>query len=258
MLSTNKIGSTEALATNIDQFITSQAQECQDAVQKLLTPLLAEAEAAQASLSQRIVTDRLQDEGTAGLPNHHPLHWFQSQLEFQLQGLLEYPSLESAQAGLKEILDQLKPQILKLVAESQTLVSEVLDREVLALQQSLSTALASQLQSRPIVISEYINSYVHLPRLKMRSVDRFRYTLAGKRWESPSLIMATQKNTGPWYLLGLGKKDRPSYQISTAAITSMVDESVARAFRHMREQISAYIEPELHDKVERLLANAVQ
>jgi hypothetical protein len=257
MLSTNKIGSTDTLAANIDQFITNQAQECQNAVQALLAPILTEAEAAQASLSQRIVTDRLQDEGTAGLPNHHPLHWFQSQLEFQLQGLLEYPSLESAQAGLREILDQLKPQILKLVTDHQMLVSEELDREVLALQQSLGTELAPKLQSRPIVISEYINSYVNLPRLKMRSVDRFRYTLAGKRWESPSLIVETQKNIGPWYLLGLGKKDRPCYQISTAEIASMVDESVARAFRHMREQITAYIEPELQNGVDRLLANAV-
>jgi hypothetical protein len=257
MLSTNQIGSTEALAANIDQFITSQAQECQNAVQALLAPLLTEAEAAQASLSQRIVTDRLQDEGTAGLPNHHPLHWFQSQLEFQLQGLLEYPSLESAQAGLKEILDQLKPQILNLVADHQILVSEAFDREVLALQQSLSAELAPKLQSRPIVISEYINSCVNLPRLKMRAVDRFRYTLAGKRWESPSLIVETQKNIGPWYLLGLGKKDRPCYQISTAEITGMVDESVVRAFRHMREQISAYVESELRDGVDRLLTNAI-
>ncbi len=257
MLSTNKIGSTEALAANIDRFITSQAQECQNAVQVLLAPLLTEAETAQASLSQRIVTDRLQDEGTAGLPNHHPLHWFQSQLEFQLQGLLEYPSLEAAQAGLQEILDQLKPQILKLVADQQILVAEAFDREVLALQQYLNTELTPKLQSRPIVISEYINSYVSLPRLKMRSVDRFRYTLAGKRWESPSLIGETQKNIGPWYLLGLGKKDRPCYQISTTEIAGMVDESVARAFRHMREQISVYMESELHDGVDRLLASTI-
>jgi hypothetical protein len=257
MLSTNKIGSTDTLAANIDRFITSQAQECQNAVQALLAPLLTEAETAQASLSQRIVTDRLQDEGTAGLPNHHPLHWFQSQLEFQLQGLLEYPSLEAAQAGLKEILDQLKPQILKLVADQQILVSETFDREVMVLQEFLIAELTPKLQSRPIVISEYINSYVSLPRLKMRSVDRFRYTLAGKRWESPSLIVATQKNIGQWYLLGLGKKDRTCYQISTTEITSMVDESVARAFRHMREQISEYVGSELCDGVDRLLANVI-
>ncbi len=260
MLSTNKIGSTEHLETleaNIDRLISAQAQECQQAVQIIVAPLLAEAEAAQASLSQRIVTDRLQEGGTAGLPNHHPLHWFQSQLEFQLQGLLEYPSLESAQIGFKEILDQLKPQIIELITVNQTLVSAGLDREVLALQNSLSIELTPQLQSKPIVISEYINSYVNLPHLKMRSVDRFRYTLAGKRWESPALIIETQKNTGPWYLFGMGKKDRPCYQISTAAITSMVDESVARAFRHMREQISDYIEPELRDGIDRLLSQTI-
>jgi hypothetical protein len=254
MLSTTKIGSTEDLATNIDRYITAQAQECQGAVQTILAPLLAEAESAQASLSQRIVTDRLQDEGTDGLPNHHPLHWFQSQLEFQLRGMLDYPTLEAAQAGFKEILDQLKPQILSLVAEKQVMVSEFLDREVLALQNFLGTELTPKLQSRPIVIGEYISSYVNLPRLKMRSVDRFRYTLDGKRWESPALINATQKNTGSWYLFGLDKKERPCYQISTQAISSMVDESVARAFRHMREQISDYIEPELRDGIDRLLA----
>jgi hypothetical protein len=255
MLSTTNIGSTETIATNIDRLITTQAQTCQQTVQAILAPILTEAEAAQASLSQRIVTDRLQEEGTAGLPNHHPLHWFQSQLEFHPQGILEYTSLESAQAGFKEILDQLKPQILSIIAEQQTLVSELFDREVLALQQSLQNALAPKLQPRPIVISEYINSFVNLPRLKMRSVDRFRYTLDGKRWESPSLIVETQKNTGSWYLLGLDKKERPCYQISTTAVAAMVDESVARAFRHMREQISDYIEPELQSGIDRLLAS---
>jgi hypothetical protein len=255
MLSTTNIGSTETLAANIDRLIATQSQACQQTVQEILAPMLAEAEAAQASLSQRIVTDRLQDEGTSGLPNHHPLHWFQSQLEFQLQGILEYSSLESAQTGFKEILDRLKPQILSIVEEQQTQVSECFDREVLALQQSLQNALTSQLQSRPIVIGEYINSFVNLPRIKMRSVDRFRYTLDGKRWESPSLIVETQKSTGTWYLFGLDKKDRPCYQVSTIAVAAMVDESVARAFRHMREQISDYIEPELQDGIDRLLAS---
>ncbi len=255
MLSTTNIGSTETLAANIDRLITIQAQACQQTVQEILSPILAEAEAAQASLFQRIVTDRLQDEGTSGLPNHHPLHWFQSQLEFHPQGILEYSSLESAQAGFKEILDQLKPQILSLIEKQQTQVSEYFDREVLALQQSLQNALTSQLQSRPIVISEYINSFVNLPRLKMRSVDRFRYTLDGKRWESPSLIVETQKNTGTWYLLGLDKKNRPCYQISTTAVAGMVDESVARAFRHMREQISDCIAPGLQDGINRLLVD---
>jgi hypothetical protein len=255
MLSTTNIGSTEMLAANIDRLITTRAQACQQTIQEMLAPILAAAEAAQASLSQRIVTDRLQDEGTAGLPNHHPLHWLQSQLEFQPQGMLEYSSLESAQTGLQEILDQLKPQILSIIKEQQAQVSEFFDREVLALQQSLQDTLTVQLQSRPIVISEYINSFVNLPRIKMRAVDRFRYTFDGKRWESPSLIVQTQKNTGTWYLLGLDKKDRPCYQISTTAVAAMVDESVARAFRHMREQISAYIEPELQDGIDQLLAS---
>ncbi len=255
MLSTINIGSTETLAANIDRLITTQAQACQQKVQAILAPILTEAEAAQASLSQRIVTDRLQNEGTDGLPNYHPLHWLQSQLEFHPQGILEYTSLESAQTGFKEILDQLQPQILSIIKEQQTQVSECFDQEVLALQQSLQNALTAQLQSRPVVISEYINSFVNLPRLKMRSVDRFRYTLDGKRWESPSLIIEIQKNTGTWYFLGLDKKDRPCYQISTIAVAAMVEESVARAFRHMREQISAYIEPELHNGIDRLLAS---
>ena len=255
MLSTTHIGSTEMLAANIDRLITTQAQACQQTVQEILAPILATAEAEQASLSQRIVTDRLQEEGTAGLPNHHPLHWFQSQFEFQPQGLLEYTSLESAQTEFKSILDQLKPQILALIAEQQIQISEFFDAEILTLQQSLQNTLTAQLQSRPIVISEYINSFVNLPRIKMRSIDRFRYTLDGKRWELPALIVETQKNTGTWYLLGLDKKERPCYQISTIAVAAMVNESVGRAFRHMREQISDYIEPELQDGINRLLAS---
>lgn len=258
MLSVTNIGSPEAIAVNLDRLITTKAQICQQNVQEILAPILAEAEAEQASLSQRIVTDRLRESGTADLPNHHPLHWFQSQLEFQPRGILEYSSLELAQAGFREILDQLKPQILLLVEEHQIQVAELFDQEVLLLQQSFQKSLATQLQSRPIVISEYVNSFVSLPRLKMRSVDRFRYTLDGKRWESPALIVETQKSAGSWYLLGLDKKDRPCYQISAASISSMVDESVARAFRHMKEQISDYIEPKLQDGIARLLADVAR
>jgi hypothetical protein len=252
MLSTNQVGSTAKLVENLDKYIAAQSAECQAAVQEILTPILVAAEAKQASLSQRIVTDRLQDEGTAGLPSHHPLHWFQSQLEFQIQGLLEYPNLEVAQAGLKEVLDELKPQLVALIASYQVNVSEYLDREVLSLQQDFAKDFAGQFQSKAVVISEYINSYVGLPRLKMKSVDRFRYTFNGKRWESPALITAEQRNSAPWYQFGLGKKDRDVYQIAVSAIASMVDESVARAFRHMREQISDYIEPELRDGIDRL------
>jgi hypothetical protein len=253
MLSTNQVGSTAKLVENLEQYIAAQSAECQAAAQKILTPMLVAAETQQASLSQRIVTDRLQDEGTAGLPNHHPLHWFQSQLEFQIQGMLEYPSLEAAEAGFKEILDELKPQLILLITASQVNVSESFDREVLALQQALAKDFAEQLQSKSVVISEYINSYVNLPRLKMRSVDRFRYTLDGKRWESPALITEAKRDSAPWYQLGLGKKERSFYQIAVPAIAAMVDESVVRAFRHMREQISGYIEPELQDGIDRLI-----
>jgi hypothetical protein len=223
-----------------------------------LTPLLATAEAAQASFSQRIVTDRLRDEGTAGLPKHHPLHWLQSQLEFQPQGILAYSSLELAQIGLKEMLDQLQPQILMLIQEQQAQISDFFDQEVVLLQQSLQQALTPQLQSRPVVISEYINSFVHLPRLQMRAVDRFRYTLGGKNWELSSLIEETQKSTSTWYLLGLDKKDRLCYQIIATAVSEMVKESVARAFQQMQEQIAGYIEPELKDGIHRLLASITQ
>jgi hypothetical protein len=255
MLSTNQVGSTAKLVENLEQYITAQSAECQAAVQQIMMPMLAAAESRQASLSQRIVTDRLQDEGTAGLPSHHPLHWFQSQLEFQIQGLLEYPNLELAQAGLKEVLDELKPQLVALIGAYQVNVSEYLDQEVLGLQQTFAKDFAGQFQSRSVVVSEYINSYVRLPRLKMKSVDRFRYTFNGKRWESPALITAGQRNSAPWYQFGLGKKDCNFYQVSVPSVASMVDESVVRAFRHMREQISDYIELELREGIEKLAAS---
>jgi hypothetical protein len=257
MLSINQLSPTVALTKNIDWFIAAQVADCQEVVHKILAPLLATAESDQASLPQRIVTDRLQYEGTDGLPNHHPLHWFQSHLEFQIQGVLEYSSMEAAQAGLKAILGQIKPQIVELVAVDQVKISRFFDQEVLRLQQGFAVDLADKLHSKSIVISEYINSYVPVPYLLMRSIDRFRYTLDGKRWESPSLIIEGQRNSAPWYLMGLGKKDHFYYQVSVSAIIAMVDESVARAFRHMREQISEYVELELCDGIDRLFSSVV-
>jgi hypothetical protein len=245
----------ETWEASLRQQIAEAAQHGRTEILEILTSRLQQDEAERASFAQKVVRDRLQDEDPAGLPDHHPVHWVQSQLEFRSQGLFEYSTVEAAEQSFQEIRDYLRPKIGRVMVALQVSVNELLDRYIQQICQSLAISLQPELKDRPVVLSEYINSYVPLPRIDLRAVDRFSYFYQEKRLVPRNLVQEVTKTVAPWYLAGLSRKQQICYQLAHQQIIDMVDESLRRSERVIGAQVDGYLQHDLRSQIDRLLAS---
>lgn len=247
----------ENLQLLMNQYIEQIAQQCQQQLQTNLEQIWVTAEKEQASLAQRMVSDHLAmvDEGTSKLPSYHPLHWFQSQLEFRLRSVLEFKNQEIAQGQAQQILDQLQAEIALAIASQQTAIAEEFDRQIQNIRKSLATNIQPQLQERRVMITEYINSYIPVAKLQLREVDKFGFFLNGQRINPSNIIITTTIIVSPWYLLGLQKQQQSIYQISLQQLKLLLQESLARTFNDIQSQIVSHIKTDLHPQIQSLLAS---
>jgi hypothetical protein len=245
----------ETWEVSLHQQIAEAADLNRTEILEILTNRLQQTEAEQASFAQKVVSDRLQDEDPASLPDYHPIHWVQSQLEFRSQGLFEYASAEAAEKSFQEIRDYLRPEIGRALAALQVTVSQFVDQHVQNICQSLAISIQPQLKGQHVVLSEYINSYVPLPRMDLRAVDRFSYFYQEKRLVPRNLVQEVTKTVSPWYLAGLSSQQQICYQLAHQQIIDMVDESLRRSARVMGEQVEDYLKNDLRAKVDRLFAS---
>jgi hypothetical protein len=239
----------------LHQQIEDAAERGRTEIQAMLTKLLQETEAARASFAQRVVSERLQDEDPAGLPYYHPAHWVQSQLEFRAQGVLEHPSLEAAEQDFQKIRDRMRPEIARAMAVLQTEVSQIVDRHVQNIRESLAISIQPEMKGQHVVLSEYINSYVPLPHIDVRAVERFSFFYNGKRLVPKELVMEVQKTVSPWYLGGLSSQKQVCYQLASEQVLAMVEESLQRSSRVIREQVDDYLHNDLRGRIEKLFAS---
>lgn len=240
----------------MNQYIDQLAQQCQHRMQVNLDQIWIAAEQEQASLAQRMVSDHLAmvDEGTSLLPNYHPLHWFQSQLEFRLRGVLEFRNQEVAQSKAQEILDQLQAAVSLEIASQQAVMAEEFDRQIQAIRQALAINIQPQLQEKRIMITEYVNSYIPVARLQLREVDKFGFFLNSQRISPNNIVTFTTTTVSPWYLLGL-RQQQSIYQILLQQLRLLLQESLKRTFDDIQTQIISYIETYLHPQIQGLLAS---
>jgi predicted Zn-dependent protease with MMP-like domain len=243
------------LALVMQQHIKQLASQCQQQVHQQVAEIWAATEITLASLPQRMVSDHLSMEDPAGLPYYHPVHWFRSQLEFKLRGILEFTDDEAAISSIPEVLNQLQPEIIAAIAVRQTDIVETFDRQIHDLRQALVPLIQPHLSDTRVIITEYINSHVPLAKIQLPEVDRFGFFLNGKRFVPSSIVIATTKTVRPWYLLGLQTKQVPCYQVSIEQLQLVVQESLDRSFQNMQTKITDYISHELHSQIQRLLAN---
>jgi hypothetical protein len=242
----------ENLELLMNQQIEQQANQCQIAMQASLAGLWAAAEKERSSLAQRMVSDYLSGQNTNGLPHYHPLHWFQSQLEFQLRGVIEFNDNNTALSSTQEILDQLQQEIFQAIATQQTEITEEFDRQIQTIRQALATAMQNQLQERRVMVTEYINSHVTLAKLQLREVDKFGFFLDGKRINPASIVVSTTKIVSPWYLMGLQEKQQACYRVSLQQLQPVVRESLDRSFQDIKAQITNYIHTNLYQQIQKL------
>ncbi len=241
----------------MSQSIDRLAQQCQNQLQASLEQIWIAAEKERASWAQRIVSDHLTivGEGTKGLPSYHPLHWFQAQLEFQLRGILEFSNQQNAQRSTQEILDRLQTEILTAIGTHQAAISEEFDRQIQNIRKSLATELQPQLPDQKVIITEYVNSYITLPQLQLRAVDKFGFFRDGQRVNVQNILAATTTTVSPWYLRGLQKKQQSSYQLTQQTLQLLLQESLTRTFADIQAQITTYLETDLTPQVHQLLAS---
>lgn len=241
----------------MNQSIEQISQQCQHQIQENLEQIWIAAEKERASLAQRMVSDHLAmvNEGTSSLPNYHPLHWFQSQLEFKLCGVLEFSNAQTAQHITQDILNQLQSEISLLIDRQQQEIAREFDRQIQNIRKSLATTIQPQLQNRRVIVAEYVNSYVSLAKLQLREVDKFGFFLNGQRVSSSNIVISDTTIASPWYLLGLQKKQQPVYRVMLQQLKSLVKESLERTFRDVQTQIASYIETDLHQQIQDLLSS---
>jgi hypothetical protein len=247
----------------LHQQISSAAEQGQAEILTLLTQLLQQKEADRASFAQKVVSDFFQNGETpaqqagesATLPDHHPAYWVQSRLDSRSQGIFEYATPAAAEQSFQEIRDYLRPEIGRVMATLQKRVSDSLDLHVQSICQSLAISIAPQMAGQPVVLSEYINSYVPLPRIDVRAVERFSYFYQDKRLVAKDLVQEVTRTVSPWYLGGLGSKEQVCYQIAHQQIIDMVDESLQRSARVIWEQVEGYVKNDLRGQIDRLLAS---
>lgn len=241
-------------AAQLEQQLAAIASHYLDNLRPLVVRLFEELEASQASLAQRIVSDRLQEGGVEGLPSHHPLHWFQSQWEFKLQGKLQYPSLSGAEQGLVELKGRLRPEIARALTSIGAEMSQALDRHVEHLNQSLALLLAPELRGQNIVVSEYVASYVPQPHLLLQAMESFGFFIAGQRAQATGMFQTTDRAASAWSRVGLGQRPTPEYCLGQGQVVAMVEESCQRSIANLQEQIADYLQDDLPNRIKRLLA----
>jgi hypothetical protein len=241
----------------MNQYIDRLAQQCQHEMLVSLNQIWVTAEKEQASLAQRMVSDHLArvDEGTSKLPNYHPLHWFKAQLEFRLDGVLEFRNPEVARHETQEILNQLQAEVSLVIASQQTAIAEEFDRQIQTIRKSLATNIQPQLQEKRVMIAEYVNSYIPIARLQLREVEKFGFFLNGQRVSPHGMVLSTSITVSPWYLLGLQKQQQSVYQISLQQLKTLLQASLERTFYDIQSQVNSYIETDLHSQIYRLLAS---
>jgi hypothetical protein len=243
----------ENLEPLMNQRIEQLASQCQITMQASLAGLWAAAEKERASLAQRMVSDYLSGQNTNGLPNYHPLHWFQSQLEFQLRGVIEFNDNDSALRSTQDILDQLQQEISPAIATQQTEIAEEFDRQIQTIRHALAMAMQTQIQERRVIVAEYINSYVTLAKLQLREVDKFGFFLDGKRVSPANIVVPTTKIVSPWYLMGLQEKQQAGYRVSLQQLQPIIRESLDRSFQDIKTQITSYIHTDLYQQIQKLV-----
>ncbi len=250
---------TESILVNVEQIMNQRiaqiASDSQIKMQASLAQIWTVAEHDQASLAQRMVSDYLLVESTKGLPNYHPLHWLQAQLEFRLRGVLNFSDYETARLSTQAMLHQLQAEIATAIAIQQIEIAAEFDRQIQDIRQSLATVMQPQLSDRKIIIKEYINSYLPLARLQLGEVDKFGFFLDGKRVSPSTIVVSTTQTVRPWYLLGLQEKQQPCYRVSLQQLQPLITESLARSFQDITIQIKSYINTELHQQIQNLVAS---
>jgi hypothetical protein len=159
---------------------------------------------------------------------------------------------------MESALNHIETEIRTQLAAKQIATATIVDRNVRELQQTLATKLQPVAKARRIISTEYVNSFIQIARLNLKTLDRFYFVSAGARFNPKQELIYSEVCVRPTNIFNRSSNsDKPSqlkYAISCDRLLEVVNESIDRSVGQIQLQSHAYLTGELTDQIHKLFA----
>jgi hypothetical protein len=243
---------------NLTARLALDVEEIQERSSKFFRQFLLAKEQGRMPFLQRVMTSHIENmEDERGFPPRHPVHWFKSKLEFSSTGVLEFDFQKEAELFIEAALSYIEIEIKEQLTTREKSTSASVDRLIRDLQQHLAQGIQPIAKARKIIATEYVNSFVKLDRLMLKSVDRFYFTSMGKRFNPKQELIYSEVCVRPTGMFDRRKDgETPTqlkYAISCDRLLDVVNESISRSVGQIQQQTTAYLTGELTPQIDKLL-----
>ena len=256
-LRTESLAQIERLQADLTNALDLDIAEIQAGLSKSFRHFLLEKEQERMPFLQRVMTSHIENmEDERGFPPRHPVHWFKSKLEFSSTGILEFDFKKDAEAFMESALSYIESDIKGQLGTKQQATTEIVDRQIRELQQHLATQLQPVAKARKIISTEYVNSFIQTGRMNLKIVDRFYFVSMGARFDAKKELIYSEVCVRPTGLFDRSKDgEKPTqlkYAISCDRLLDVVNESIARSVRQIKDRTTVYLTGELTPQMENL------
>jgi uncharacterized membrane-anchored protein YhcB (DUF1043 family) len=247
----------DRLQADLSNALNLDVEEVRTQVSKSFRHFLLEKEQERMPFLQRVMTSHVENmEDERGFPPRHPVHWFKSKLEFSSTGILEFDFKKDAEAFMESALSYIESDIKSQLDKKQQSTIAIVDLQIRDLQQHLATKLQPVAKARKIISTEYVNSFLQMGRMNLKTIDRFYFVSMGVRFDAKKELIYSEVCVRPTGLFDRPKDgEQPTqlkYAISCDRLLDVVNESIARSIGQIQEQSSAYLTDELIPQIDLL------
>ena len=243
---------------NLTERLALDVEEIQERSSKSFRQFLLAKEQGRMPFLQRVMTSHIENmEDERGFPPRHPVHWFKSKLEFSSTGVLEFDFQKDAELFIESALSYIEIEIKEQLTTREKSTIASIDRLIRDLQQHLAQRIQPIAKVRKIIATEYVNSFIKVDRLMLKSVDRFYFTSMGKRFNPKQELIYSEVCVRPTGMFDRRKNgENPTqlkYAISCDRLLDVVNESISRSVGQIQQQMTTYLTEELAPQVDKLL-----
>jgi uncharacterized protein (DUF2164 family) len=259
LLRTESLATIDKLQSYINDELNTDIGEIQDRLSKSFRQFLLAQEQERMPFLQRVMTAHIENmEDERGFPPRHPIHWFKSKLEFSSTGILQFDFKKDAEVFMQLALTHIESEIKEQLTTKQQATSQIVDRQIQALQQNLAIKIQPVAKARQTIATEYVNSFIQVDRLNLKTVDRFYFVSGGARFNRSQELIYSEVCVRPTGIFDRsGDQNQPTqlkYAISCDRLLSVVNESIARSIGQIQQQTDEYLTDELSIQIDRLFA----
>jgi hypothetical protein len=243
----------ERLRSEVDGEIQFDVGDIKEQINKSFRQFLLAEEQERMPFLQRVITSHLENmENERGFPPRHPIHWFKSKLEFSSSGVVEFDTDRETEAFIQGALQHIEAEIKAQLQTKQQLILQLIDRRIVALQQEIARGIGSIAQTKKIMATEYVNSFLRTNQLKIKVLDRFYFVSDGVRFDSHQEASYNQVCVRPGSRLGLGKQSQVRFAVSCDRLLNIVNQSLDRSIGQLQQQTNDYLQGDVRDRLEEL------